>query len=201
MTDILGSDARLYWKGRAEEYDRNRGIIKTQKFLTERGIDLLKPGKGLILDVGCGTGISTKIIEDRNLPVVGLDISEDMLRLAKRKGLRVLAGDFRSLPFKGNSFHSIFSISTLQWITGRDEREIRVKYRETAEEFYRVIVKGGRALIQFFPATEGEMEMATEEFRKAGFTGYLVEDTDGRKYILLTKTGKEAKNDNDKEVF
>lgn len=191
MTDVLGSNARLYWKGRAEEYDLNKGIKRIQEGLTGRGLELLKPENGLSLDVGCGTGFSTEIIRDTGLPVVGLDISEDMVGLARKKGLDVLVGDFKSLPFRSGVFQSAFSISTLQWITGKDEKEIREKYGETAREIYRVLKKGGRALVQFFPATAGELDIASREFRKAGFQGYLVEENMGkekRKYILLSKS-------------
>ena len=195
MTDVLGSDARLYWEGKAKEYDMNRGIIKTQTGLTERGLELLKPDSkhgSTMLDIGCGTGISTKIIMDNGFSVIGMDISFPMVEIAKRKGLNVLVGDFRFLPFRDNSFQHVFSVSTLQWITGRDEEEIREKYRMVAREIYRVTKERGSVFIQFFPATEGEMEITLKEFKRAGFKGYLVEDEFGdkrknKRYILLNK--------------
>lgn len=187
MTDVLGSDARLYWEGRAEEYDRNRGIVRIQTSLTRRGLELLEPKAGLFLDLGCGTGISTKIVSESGFHVVGLDISFHMARIARGKGLSVVLGDFMRLPFADSSFSSIISVSTLQWITGRNAGEMRSKYSAVSREIHRVLEKGGRVLIQFFPATEGEMEMAQKEFKKAGFKGYLVEDPDGRRFILLRK--------------
>ena len=35
------------------------------------------------LDYGCGTGISTKFLFDQGLDVLGLDISEEMIKKAK----------------------------------------------------------------------------------------------------------------------
>lgn len=187
MTDVLGSDARLYWETRAEEYDRNHGITRVQTKLTERGLELLEPEGGLFLDLGCGTGISTRIVSERGFPVVGLDISFHMVRIARRKGPSVVVGDFMRLPFRDSSFRNVISVSTLQWITGRNQEEIRSKYSAAAREIHRVLGEDGRAMIQFFPATEGEMEIAQKEFKKAGFKGYLIEDADGRRFILLIK--------------
>ena len=44
----------------------------------------------------------------------------------------------------------------------------------------------GKILIQFFPATKGEMEIALKELKKAGFEGYLIEDEfeDKRKALV-----------------
>jgi len=45
----------------------------------------LGPGE-LVADVGCGTGIFSRLLADRGLRVVGLDPSEDMLEQARAAG-------------------------------------------------------------------------------------------------------------------
>lgn len=37
----------------------------------------------LILDIGCGSGLSCQVIEDAGHMCIGCDISEDMLNIAK----------------------------------------------------------------------------------------------------------------------
>src|SRR5690606_22673409 len=47
--------------------------------------DLLGPGDGLCLDLGCGTGQYLDVIRSTGRTVVGLDRSADQLRLARRR--------------------------------------------------------------------------------------------------------------------
>ena len=53
-----------------------------------------------VLEVACGTGSHTKLLVERGYEVTGVDISEDMLRLARSKlkgRARFLRGDMRDL--------------------------------------------------------------------------------------------------------
>ena len=53
--------------------------------MTERALELLQlpPGEPcLLLDVGCGSGVSSKVLHDLGHTWVGTDLSADMLRLA-----------------------------------------------------------------------------------------------------------------------
>lgn len=75
--------------------------------------------KGLVLDVGCGTGNYTLELTRREATVVGIDSSFDMILSAKRKakeqGLKAhfVAGKGEALPFKSGVFDGAFSITTL----------------------------------------------------------------------------------------
>jgi SAM-dependent methyltransferase len=50
------------------------------------------PPRGLVVELGCGTGISSEILSAAGYDVVGIDISPDMLAIARR---RAPDGDFR----------------------------------------------------------------------------------------------------------
>lgn len=65
----------------------------------------LRP-KGLILDIGAGTGISAEYFKN----VILLDPSVEMLKRAK--GTRVVA-EAEKLPFKNKTFDTIISITSL----------------------------------------------------------------------------------------
>ncbi len=59
-------------------------------------LDALKRGgfkHGLVVDLGCGSGILSKFVSDAGYDVLGIDISDPMLALAQR---RVPRGQFRS---------------------------------------------------------------------------------------------------------
>jgi len=65
---------------------------------------LLNGRTGLCLDIGVGTGRMVAPLSFQGLKVVGLDISEGMLRIAKSKGTSVVCGDARFIPFKDETF-------------------------------------------------------------------------------------------------
>lgn len=73
---------------------------------------LLGDGTGPLLDVGCGTGGYTAALAERGWNVTGVDISEDMLRLARERGVRAVHADASSLPFEDASFAAAVSILT-----------------------------------------------------------------------------------------
>jgi SAM-dependent methyltransferase len=73
---------------------------------------LLGRGPGRLLDVGCGTGATTADFRDAGWDVTGVDISEDMLRLARGRGLDVVRADSVALPFDGASFDAVVSLWT-----------------------------------------------------------------------------------------
>jgi SAM-dependent methyltransferase len=62
----------------------------------------LAPRGGRVLDLGCGTGQSTRALRDRGLRAVGCDLSALFLSAASPRGFVV--GDATRLPFTDSSF-------------------------------------------------------------------------------------------------
>jgi ubiquinone/menaquinone biosynthesis C-methylase UbiE len=131
-------------------YDRVAG--STEKKYQELGIQMLKAAEGeRILEIGCGTGNSLSSLA-RNVgidgKVIGLDISEGMLTVARRKiGLaaqssqvELCQGDGLKLTFASNSFDAIFMSFALELF---DTPEISVVLRECR----RVVRSGGRICV------------------------------------------------------
>jgi SAM-dependent methyltransferase len=53
------------------------------------------------LDVACGTGLALEHFRKRGWQSVGVDASVEMLSIARARSPRLVAGDFRALPFRG----------------------------------------------------------------------------------------------------
>jgi SAM-dependent methyltransferase len=54
-----------------------------------------------VLDVGCGTGVLTRVLEEEtDARVVGVDADRDLLAVAREGGSSVVAGDALRLPFR-----------------------------------------------------------------------------------------------------
>ena len=99
-----------------------------------------------IVDFGCGSGANTVLLANRGAHVWGIDISEDLLRLAKRRlavsgregGATFIAGSAHDLPFPDNSIDVVFGIAILHHLDlDLVSREVR-----------RVLKPGGRAIFQ-----------------------------------------------------
>lgn len=85
-----------------EKYKR---ADKLEKVLLKKLLNTLGPTKSL-LEVGCGTAHFTRWFESLGLECYGLDLSDLMLKEAKKLWLEgvLLQGDGSFLPFKNNSF-------------------------------------------------------------------------------------------------
>src|SRR6516164_9357749 len=69
-----------------------------------RLIGLAPPAK--MIDLGCGSGAFTHLLQRAGYACVGLDISGQLLRLARRRypGIEFVQGDIEHLPFADGSF-------------------------------------------------------------------------------------------------
>jgi len=67
-----------------------------------------------ILDVACGTGYYLELFLKTHKNIVGADLSEEMVRICRQKGLfMTLVANYEKLPFKDSSFDLVLLI-TLQ---------------------------------------------------------------------------------------
>jgi len=112
---------------------------------TNAALDLLSPRSGMsLLDAGCGTGNFSLKLARRGCKVLGVDISADMLAIARCKAeqeqlpIELLEMDVYDLRFADNSFDGVISMAAWEFI--KDE--------ETAfAQLYRVLKPGGKLLI------------------------------------------------------
>ncbi len=103
---MLVSKAR--YDGHADWYEAwNRPFIEHTAAAVRQ---LIGPGCGLCLDVGCGGGAYLQALAATGRTVVGLDRSADQLRFARRRSPHVLHGDAAALPFADGTFTAVAAI-------------------------------------------------------------------------------------------
>ncbi|CAM3982325.1 class I SAM-dependent methyltransferase [Lederbergia lenta] len=70
-----------------------------------------------IIDIGCGDGYGSKLLMEQGYHVIGIDISEEMIRLAKEnnENIHFITGDVQDLPFRDESFTGVIAINCLEW--------------------------------------------------------------------------------------
>ena len=113
----------VFSEGIARSYDAwyerpdNRPLVELEK---KALLEMMRPSQGeTLLDVGCGTGYFSFYFSQRNLQVVGLDRSEDMLAIARDKHNRLplVLGDGHRLPFPDETFDISTATTTLEFTT------------------------------------------------------------------------------------
>ena len=82
-----------------------------------------------ILDLGCGSGIYTKILKQRGANVYGVDISPKMIELAKKnvKGVDFKVGTVYKLPYNSETFDIVLASLVVHYFSNLNKalREIR----------------------------------------------------------------------------
>ena len=136
-----------------------------------------------VLDVGCGHGRTVEraavMVGDDGL-VVGIDASEEMLRMATRRckrlieagRLRLALADSASMPYPDESFDKIVTVHTL-YFWDDPQRHLG--------ELYRVLRPGGCLVVGFHP----KGATATTSFPESVYSFYDVEEVEA----LLRQVG------------
>jgi malonyl-ACP O-methyltransferase BioC len=119
--DLLKEKIRLSFNRAYNTYD-NYCIL--QNSICEKLITQLKQyvsNTGSIVDLGCGTGNSTKLLIDNfaHKKIYAVDIADKLLVKAKHKlasyNVDILLADFEQILFKNHCIKLAFSNMSLQW--------------------------------------------------------------------------------------
>jgi ubiquinone/menaquinone biosynthesis C-methylase UbiE len=95
-----------------------------------------------ILDLGCGTGRTMKLLGDKNRMLIGVDISNEMIKVANAAGLHVVKASCYNLPFDDSCFDAVYSIHMgFGFCCGRSEMKVLSK------ELFRVLREKGIVLL------------------------------------------------------
>jgi len=179
--------------------------------MTHRALSLLSlPSPSLILDIGCGSGLSGEILS--SVPAseggphawVGMDVAASMLDIALQRdvdGDLLLADIGQGVPFRAGSFDAAISISAIQWLCNAESSDVSPQGRLARffNGLYASLRRGGRAVCQFYPKNEQQRSMISGAAIKAGFGAGILEDDPGTKnskmYLVLTVGGGDLQGD------
>ncbi|KAJ1952066.1 18S rRNA (guanine1575-N7)-methyltransferase [Linderina pennispora] len=196
----------FYGIDEAKKYTNNSRIATIQAEMTLRAVELLAlPDTDdvpcYLLDIGCGSGLSGEILEEDGHVWVGMDIAPAMLDIAVDKELE---GDLflqdigQGLGFRPGAFDGAISVSVLQWLCNADKSENKPRYRlqRFFSTLFMALQRGARAVFQFYPENDKQVDMIMSTAMKCGFTGGLVVDypnsKKARKFYLCLFAGQAA---------
>lgn len=186
----------------ARKYTSSSRIIEIQAKLSERALELLAlPDDGvprLLLDIGCGSGLSGETLSENGHNWIGLDISPSMLDIALEREAEgdLLLGDMgQGLGLRPGVIDGAISISAVQWLCNADKssHEPRLRLKAFFGSLYRCLARGARAVFQVYPESIAQRELILSSAMRAGFAGGVVVDyphsSKSRKEYLVLSCG------------
>jgi SAM-dependent methyltransferase len=167
----------------------------------ERAVTDLAPRPGgAVLDAGCGTGRALPVLAaaiDRSGTVVGLDLTPEMLDVARRQyltaGVSLVLGDVLRSPFAAGTFDAVFAAGLISHLP-----DAAAGLRELAR-----ICRPGAALALFHPVGRAALarrqgrELTPDDMRAepnvrplleaSGWACLNVDDAEDRYLVLATR--------------
>ncbi|MBC7195151.1 MAG: methyltransferase domain-containing protein, partial [Caldisericia bacterium] len=112
-------------------------VFESEKRAIENLID--NGENKLAVDLGIGTGLFTQILREKGYRVIGIDISEEMLKIAKNRGFKVYKGDLNDpLFFESESIDFVFSMTSIEFLKNPEK---------LFREVNRILKKDGKFLL------------------------------------------------------
>lgn len=133
---------------RAEEYKKmfenelsHAWYLGTRQLMINYVIKYIKKS-AKVLDAGCGTGGTIKLLEKAGYKnVIGIDNSQEAIKFTKKRGIKkIVSGTINNLPFPDKTFDAIICLDVLY--------HQNVDPSHAIGEFRRVLKTGGFLYIQ-----------------------------------------------------
>ena len=109
----------------------------------------LLPKNAKILDVGCGVGVDSGYMVSEGFEVIGIDLSKEMLKLAKQEFPKIdfRKQDIREIDFPSNSFDGILASCSLIHIPKKDVPAILNKFHQILKKdgVIYIALQGGKS--------------------------------------------------------
>lgn len=190
-------------------YAYSSRMNKIQTEITSKCLEFLQLEKpSMILDLGCGTGMSGRELGRNGHHWIGCDISREMLIMGKNYEDSVESEDnsdesfmdtnplalfnldiSESIPFKTGVFDAFVSVSCFQWLFHNrnipdSKKVVRILFTKLRD----IIKFKGKGVIQFYSSHSNHTQILIDEAKRIGFFAELVIDGEGKKrkdYLLL----------------
>ncbi|KAI0320725.1 S-adenosyl-L-methionine-dependent methyltransferase [Amylostereum chailletii] len=175
-----------YGDTEATKYTNNTRIQQIQADMTYRALELLNlpPDEpAFLLDIGCGSGLSGEILDEEGYIWAGVDVAPSMLEVALE---REVEGDLflqdigQGFGFRPGSFDGAISISVIQWLLNAETSHPTSSPPHRLMRFFTTLHSAlrnpSRAILQFYPTSDDQVQLITSIAQKAGFGGGIVVD-------------------------
>lgn len=159
-----------------------------QKAKIEAALDSLKEKWfGLVLDVGCGTGILFDYVTDRPKMIVGLDLSKKTLLEAKARMFKknmnnayLVQADADNMPFGDGVFNQVLAVTVLQNAPNPDTMLIEI--RRVAKDKAIFVLTGLKSIFS--------KRRFEQVLKKAGLKLEKLKEDDLKCYVIICRNSR-----------
>lgn len=142
MVNLTGDYNRTFYNEMSSWYERDRykGYHPLVYDLETELLSKYTKDKE-VLEAGCGTGLILVRMREKTKKIIGFDLSEKMLKVAKERNCQVVQGEINRIPFKDKSFDVVCSFKVLAHIP---------QIKEAISEMARVVRDDGYLILEFY---------------------------------------------------
>jgi SAM-dependent methyltransferase len=180
MTDAYGDDLAYIHDAGFGRFAVAAGPVLVDA-LGKRGIE-----DGLVIDLGCGSGILSRVVSDAGYDVLGIDISEAMITLARR---RVPLGRFRVESFLSAEFPRSVAVVAVGECTNYlfDTGNTRSSLAKLFRRIHQSLVPGGFFLLDVAEPGRVSGTGSARSYFEGDDWAVLVTTEEDRQHMLLTR--------------
>ncbi|MBN1157176.1 class I SAM-dependent methyltransferase [Candidatus Woesearchaeota archaeon] len=167
----MKKNIKMLYREWAKDYDSDSKRYLATAINERAVVPLLAPKKSdTILDIGCGTGRFTIPLAKRCRKIVGVDFSDEMLDVARRRSACLRNTEFinaditKKLPFRANTFDKVLCILVVDHVMDLSPlfREVRRVLKPGGKFLYDDVM--GNAILPF----DGRHKHPIAKFMKKG---------------------------------
>lgn len=134
-------------------------------------------GRGKTIDVGCGDGYITSQISKKFKEVVGVDISKEAIKIAKKKNLKIsfVVATCVNLPFSDNLFDTVIASEIIEHVNYNDGKMFLKETKRILKSQGKLIISTPNLLdpfVKFHQITRKNIEHL-KEYTKKEFAGLI----------------------------
>jgi ubiquinone/menaquinone biosynthesis C-methylase UbiE len=129
-------------------------LRKTAKFVVDALPDMKNYKVENVLDLGCGTGRHCVLLASSGFAVVGIDISKNALKIARRwilqeklRNVDLVRATMTNLPFNNSCLDAVISVSVIH-------HALKKEIVTTVNEIFRILRKNGWFLANLASVTD-----------------------------------------------
>ena len=147
MYKKVTKDLRAAYDRAADERDK-RELSPWKERERQAYLELLQQeDKHTLLEIGAGSGRDSLFFQQNGLRVISSDLSPEMVRFCRQKGLEAYEMDFLNLDFAAASFEAVYALSCLLHVP-------KAYLAEALLEIRRVMTPGGLFLLGVYGGIE-----------------------------------------------
>ena len=155
MADVYVAGYSPYVGTKAKNYELKRK--SASKWKAEQRIveSLLSKGAGMVLDIPVGTGRFSRVCMERGRDLIGMDVSEDMMEIARLKGIVCKHANVLNIPLADKAVETVVCLRLLNWLQANAVEGALNELRRVAHE----VIVGMRGY-----SLDGERHSVTDDY-------------------------------------